>query len=1107
MIADAKQRIAAIDVTQSCIVQAPAGSGKTELLIQRMLALLAVVEHPTQILAITFTNKAAAEMRQRLLQALEVARDLPCPDEPHAVKTWTLAVHALQRHGESLLRNPAQLSIQTIDSFNAALVRKMPWISRFGSLPEISEDADVLYQLAAEKLLSHLGDRTSGQQQLKLLLRHLDNNVAVVQQMLVDMLRRRDQWLRHMLAEAENSRQSLQYGLEQICNDQLKTVSKYFPNELTAELLYCLNFSATNLDDSLLTISDYLEALPGTEFSDLSGWCKIADLLLTSSDTLRKTVTKKNGFPTGKENKPAKERMLALLGQLDPDSSFLQSLAKIRKLPAAGYSDEQWQLLQALIELLPVLVAELWLVFRAHGQADFAEIALKANQSLGEAENPSDLLLKIDHDLQHILVDEFQDTSKLQYQLLQTLTSGWTANDGRTLFLVGDPMQSIYRFREAEVGLFLHSFRGTFGDSQLQLQPLQLSCNFRSQAGIVSWVNKAFTTIFPSSMDAATGAVSLTKAVAVKPLLIGDACRVFPSIGRNDQAEALQVLELVQQVQTEDPEQTIAILVRGRNHLREILPLLRQNKISYQAQNIDLLGDRPAAMDVVHLTRALLHRADRLSWLAVLRAPWCGLTLNDLHVLVADSPTRTLPSLLADEPLKQQLSVDGRQRVQRIWPILQAGLKRHGQLQLRQLVEGCWLALGGSACYSAEGCSDAQLVFELLDKLDQGGDLDSFEKLYRGVSRLFAKPDSLVDGKLQIMTIHKAKGLEFDTVIIPGLGKTTGWADNPLLRWQEHPQYGLLLAPVSARGSQDKDPIYQLITQLETEKQNLETGRLLYVATTRAIQNLYLLGHVEENSRGDLKPKNGSLLEKLWPILKDDFLTADRPSASSEEKFIPPMLHRLPLDWSMPVLSSVDFPVSQTTSIASSKQDSPTIFSGWENPVHRHVGNLVHLQFEQLAKGGMEIWQDENVDKQQNRLRRSLSHFGVAEGDLEESVNRVVAAINLTLASSIGRWILSAHSDHSCELPLTGVIQGKLIHAVIDRTFVAEGCRWVIDYKTSTPGMNETQADFLIREAEHYRDQLHTYVQLLTQQSSQYPIRAALYFPAINGWYEYKPVG
>ncbi|MDX2495807.1 MAG: UvrD-helicase domain-containing protein [Desulfuromusa sp.] len=1103
MIVDAKQRAAAIDVRQSCIVQAPAGSGKTELLIQRMLALLAEVEQPQQILAITFTNKAAAEMRQRLLVALESGRDLPCPVEAHAEKTWKLAVKVLQRHGNNLLLNPAQLSIQTIDSFNASLVRKMPWVSRFGSLPEMSDDADALYLLAAEKLFSRLDNGASGGTQLRALLRHLDNNVSVVQQMLVDMLRRRDQWLRHMLADNETSRQGLQQGLERFCCDQLLSLKKSFPADLEIELLDCLHFSNSQLESSTPINLVDSGSLPGAEYHDLTGWLSIANLLLTNAGGIRKTVNKNHGFPASKEHREVKERMLSLLAQFDPDSSFIQRLTAIRTLPREGYSDGQWQLLESLLELLPVLVAELWLVFRNHGQADFAEIALKANQALGEADDPSELLLNVDHDLQHILVDEFQDTSRLQYQLLKTLISGWTADDGRTLFLVGDPMQSIYRFREAEVGLFLHSFRGKFGHSQIVLQPLQLSVNFRSQEGIVTWVNKAFATIFPAAMDEASGAVPLSKAVAVKPSLEGAACQISPYIGRNDQAEALQVLELVQQAQAEDRDQTIAILVRGRNHLREILPLFRQHGIGYQAQDIDLLGARPAALDVVHLTHALLHRADRLSWLAVLRAPWCGLTLHDLHALAGGSPHRTIPTLLADDQIRQQLSVDGQQRLLHVWPVLQSGLKRFGRLPLRQLVEGCWLALGGAACYPAEGQADAQMVFELLDKLDQGGTLESFSKLQRGLTKLFAEPDTQVDGNLQIMTIHKAKGLEFDTVIIPGLGKTSGRGDNPLLRWQEHPDYGLLIAPIAARGSQEKDPIYQLIAQLEGQKEDLEAGRLLYVAMTRAIRHIHLLGHADENNDGDLKPRKGSLLEKLWPLLQGDYLTSGQRNEAVDKEFVPPMLQRLPVDWFLPDLNSVKLQTQQTPETASSRGDSVVKFTGWENPAHRHVGNLVHSLLERMTKSGVEGWFSDKKGNLEEKLRNSLSRFGVASADLDTSVKKVLVAMDKTLASQRGRWVLENHREQRSELPMTGVVRGRLIHAVIDRTFVADGCRWIIDYKTSLPREGETELEFLNREAEHYREQLDTYAQLLALQSDRLPIRTALYFPMIDGWYEF----
>ena len=128
---DAAERARALDPRRSFIVQAPAGSGKTELLIRRYLALLAVVDDPEEIVAITFTRKAAAEMRQRVLKKLAEA-------------------------GDPLAQNPARLRIQTIDSLCASLTRQMPILSKFGAQPESIDDARELYEEAALATISLL---------------------------------------------------------------------------------------------------------------------------------------------------------------------------------------------------------------------------------------------------------------------------------------------------------------------------------------------------------------------------------------------------------------------------------------------------------------------------------------------------------------------------------------------------------------------------------------------------------------------------------------------------------------------------------------------------------------------------------------------------------------------------------------------------------------------------------------------------------------------------------------------------------------------------------------------------------------------------------------
>jgi ATP-dependent exoDNAse (exonuclease V) beta subunit len=1108
MIADYKERQEALDVSHSFIVQAPAGSGKTELLIQRLLALLAVTERPEQILAITFTNKAAAEMRLRLLDALTMARDLPRPTEAHKSTTWELARAAYQRHGDSLLNSPSQLAIQTIDSFNAALVRKMPWLSRFGGVPQICTNPEPLYQKAVEQLFAKLdgGDKTA--LALQALLRHLDNRMTNVQALLVDMLGKRDQWLRFLVDQKAINPQQLQENLIRLCELRLQQLTSSLPVRLSDDIVACAVFAAQHhpqpkVADCLAVVSSPLTS----HFETLPQWQALAELFLTQNDGLRKTISVRNGFPAGKEHKQAKERMKELLSELAPCTDFIQRLAGVRKLPVKGYTEDQWQLIETLFEILPLLLFELWKVFCAQGETDFTEIALKAHQALGQAENPSDLLLKIDNDLKHILVDEFQDTSSMQYRLLETLTGGWCNGDGRTLFLVGDPMQSIYRFREAEVGLFLKSFEGFFGKNRLALTPLQLQCNFRSQKGIVEWVNKSFAQIFPQQTDGDRGAVSLALAVDVKPELLGLACCIYPQSERDDHAEALEVVNIINRARAENPQEKIAILVRSRSHLREILPQLRAVGLSYQAQDIDPLGSRPAALDLMHLCWALLHRGDRLSWLAVLRAPWCGLTLTDLQLLCDFAPQKTLPALLADEQAIARLNDDARGRLVRVGTLLLTALDQRGRLPLRHLVERTWYALGGASCYSQEGQSDAEQIFALIEELERGGELEDLNSLRDGIDRLFAN-FSGDSNAVQIMTIHKAKGLEFDTVILPGLGKNTGRVNAPLLRWQEHPTFNFLLAPVAARGG-DKDPLYQMIGELEREKGELEDARLLYVAATRAVKHLHLLGHVSIKKNGDCSVAKGSLLEKLWPIVESYYLNIPvLPDKDVEASFCEPKLKRLPLDWSLPQVPVLELPAPLTERTASADEEiddrHEKIFSGWETPLHRHVGTLIHWQLEQLARLGPQSWTQQDPLQRNQRLQMILSSYGTPQNELSIGVDKVCRALDKILESERGRWILAAHKDHQCELPVSGVVAGQLVHAVIDRIFFeGENC-WIIDYKNSSPQDGEALDTFLVREALHYRNQLKTYADLVAQRYPTYCVKGALYFPLVDGWHEFN---
>ena len=227
--------------------------------------------------------------------------------------------------------------------------------------------------------------------------------------------------------------------------------------------------------------------------------------------------------------------------------------------------------------------------------------------------------------------------------------------------------------------------------------------------------------------------------------------------------------------------------------------MLRSQHVPFRAIEIDALGERPVVHDLLSLTRALLHLADRTAWLALLRAPWCGLTLADLHAIAAPRHDITIWDALNRSDL--DWSADGAERIARIQPALSRALATRGRTGVRSLVERTWIALGGPACLASEAeLADARACFDLLESIAAVGDIEDFDRLAQRASELFANPDPTADGSLELMTIHKAKGLEFDAVIIPGLGRRPKVDDPQLLVWTERPSVAgaeLLLAPIS----------------------------------------------------------------------------------------------------------------------------------------------------------------------------------------------------------------------------------------------------------------------------------------------------------------------
>lgn len=1098
--------------------------------MQRFLVLLAGVEAPEEIVAITFTRKAAAEMRQRILQALASARSDEAPEGEHEHRIWTLARKALERDAEcdwQLLDHPARLRIQTIDSLCAALARQMPMLSQFGAVPEIAEDAQSLYLEAARNTLFDLESDAPWSDAIAVLMQHLDNRLDRLQDLVCAMLGGRDRWLRHIARtdDPKLQRDRLEAAMAERITGVLAELVRLFPAARGAELARLARFAALHLPgeaESAIAGCETLRSLPGSRLKDRNSWEGIAELLLTRAGEWRKSLTKRQGFPSKSSGRDAKEKqeledakmhMEILLHSLDEHDDLREKLHMLRALPSHRYEERDWEVLQALVQVLRIASAHLEVVFSRRGQVDFTALVLAAVRALGEPEAPTDLALALDYRIQHLLVDEFQDTSYSQYELLVRLTAGWQSGDGHTLFVVGDPMQSIYRFREAEVGLFLAAARHGIG--QVILQPLRLTVNFRSQQGIVDWINRHFPQVLPARDRIDEGAVSYAKSAFFHPPVDGPAV-VQHLLGERDEvAEAGQVLSLVKRARAEFPQGSVAILVRARTHLTEIAVQLKQAGLRFQAVEIEQLNRRTVIQDLLALARALGHPGDRIAWLAVLRAPYCGLTLADLHALVHDRDGRTVTDLLGDARCRARLSEDGQVRIERVWSVLETALGQQARRSLRSSVEGAWIALGGPACMpDRTGLEDAESFFRLLETLgEEGGSLD-IASLERQVEKLFATPDVLADASLQLMTIHKAKGLEFDTVILPGLSRIPSQQDSQLLHWLEYGDVSgqkLVLAPISAQGEDSAAASY--LKRLEKTKRRLEDGRLLYVAVTRARQRLHLLGHIETRDEEDglAEPHPDSLLAHLYPHAIDREAVLAGPAGvlspagraalrgHSRDLAGPGQVRpRLAAGWQLPE-SPESILTSEATPMAADQEE--VIPFDWAGETVRYVGTVVHRLLQHIGTMGLERLEQPGDVRELERIGYSLlKQMAVPEDRLELAFSNVCKALQATLADERGKWVLSGtHSDPGCELALSARVGERVEHIVIDRTFVdEEGIRWIIDYKASTHKGGSLDA-FLDQEQERYCEQLERYANVMARMGEQ-PICLGLYFPLLNGW-------
>lgn len=1166
ILPDQEARETALEVSESFIVQAPAGSGKTELLSLRYLKLLAISRQPEEVLAITFTRKAASEMRDRIIRVLNWCRE--CMDGNSApedeiqrlrLEIGSAVLAADSAHNWRLLESPGRFRVQTIDSFCFYLAKQLPILSQVGGNPNVTEHIELCFREAISATLSCLDSNTRLADDIATVLSHLDNDVAAVEAQLITLLKQRDQWSNYIFSltnASQSTERYLQASLEELVAETLAATLALLKAD-EAELVELYNFAANNLNkEGQLPLENHvpLDALPAAKSESLPQWHFLVGLLLTKLDPKNRAkanwlrrADKRNGFPPANQTdkefgalcKHHKNRRDELVKKYCTDSDLLESLCYIRLLPGPELDQPQWRFLSALCHVLHALNAELLLAFSRFRLVDYTQTGAAARLALGSPEEPTDLALALDNVINHILVDEFQDTSQLQLELLQQLTAGWEPGDGRSLFLVGDAMQSCYSFRNANVGIYLSVKEQGIGE--LSLTPLALSSNFRSQEPVVSWVNDIFSGAFPRHPNISRGAVPYSAARVIHPRSDGTGVKVKLLHHESDQrqeadlAEAQVIADQACALQQQFPNDSIAILVRTRPQLQAIVPALREKGLQWRASDIDRLAALPVIEDLLSLVRVVINPGDQLGWLSLLRAPWCGLSSGDLLALATDESAPSLWHAVRNYQSNARLSQHARESLAAFSAAMAFAMASRGKRSLRQNIEASWGLLRGINCCRSELELDSVTRFlDLLDEQEVGGGLSNFFDFQDTVYSAFVPStdtQASISG-LHLLTMHKSKGLEYDHVLLPSLSRPPRHDDKTLLVWHQRlnafQESHLFMAGVTETGSEESS-LYQLIRYEHKHKQLLESTRLLYIAVTRAKKSATLFANVVRDEHGALKePGSGTLLKRIWPqleghdsvtvsALEDISVIPEAATGANQNEAQPTLITRLNQAIQFEPWERKAFEGLTDGEAPGARDAQPDLLLSQQLDLERFasisdlprreadlselpsiLGTLVHRVFETYVNTPDRAVFLQNLKTLEPHWRLAIRHLDLQHEAEDAAIGFIYDSVRRTLEAPSLAWVFDdQHLDSECELELSQFQSGQLKNFVIDRTFVDHNnVRWVIDYKTGTPSANQTIESFVAEQLGSYRNQLESYLGLFRAMESR-PIRTGLLLTAI----------
>jgi ATP-dependent helicase/nuclease subunit A len=886
----------ALDPKRSIVVEACAGSGKTWLLVSRIVRLLLDGAQPSQILAITFTRKAAQEMQARLQLWL---RDLAMDDEDSVRKFFaergvdSLSEEQLQRarglYKEVLLAQPG-ITISTFHGWFMQVMQRAPLNSDVMQGMSLLERAGAEQEEAWEELLENMRKQPDGTNAQHMQWLFENCGLSNTRTLLFNFLGKRAEWW----AYVQGQQDALVFALDNLHTDldvdmDFDPVADWGMCGNSEEVFFAfVRQLAGNGTDTQKSKASELER-SWTDSKQEGRFARVQTLLYT-----------KSGEP--RSFKPTK--MQDAEAFLVTREALFSSLQEVRDALA---EQQAYRLNEAVLHCGVAFLERYQALKAQKQQMDFSDLEWQLCRLLQQSEHAETMQYKLDSRYRHVLLDEFQDTNPLQWQILRAWFDASVAVDSQpTVFVVGDPKQSIYRFRRADARLF--GVAREYLKEHFAAHELHNNHTRRNAPAVLAAVNAVFAdhpegfVDFEPHTAEHTGlpgyVMALPLAVAEQqgreetaddvPLVLRDPLTTPRGEAEEDgrQKEAVQFADMLKTIANDwsvnDEGDTrratygdIMVLVRSRTHLQVYEEALRAKHIPFISSRRGGLLDTLEAEDVQALLMFLITPFADLALAQVLRTPIFACSDADLLQLsgygiqdtggAEGSPESRIP-YPASSSWWQRLQhlAEPSPTLQRAVELLQRWLALADKLPVHDLLDRIYFEGDVLARYSAvlpvemRAKVSANLHAFMKMALDiDAGRYPSLPRFLQDLRELRDSSDDAPDeGKLgtagdavRIYTVHESKGLEAPIVWLLDANseKKNKDGNDVLLDWpthEERPLHFSLYADQASRGKK-RAPLFEQ----DAAQQAREEMNLLYVAMTRAQQVLIVSG----NSKGEDK--------------------------------------------------------------------------------------------------------------------------------------------------------------------------------------------------------------------------------------------------------------